>query len=362
MVSSDFWNLVRESSQALFWLLFLCGEDLDQTEREGGMRVKDESQRGQAGEVRERGRPGAGRLTGVLTVDVDTAGAPRENETEDAVWHELVNAQRTRKILSGSLSGIERLDSGWVVAVVYYKGQRILIPMEEMMINLEGDGRENSDTLNRQTRLANNMLGAEIDFIVRDLDEKSGSAAASRKEAMLRKRQQFYLPVQQDAAPMIVPGRIVEARVIAVAQKAVRLEVFGIECSLKARDMAWEWLSDANDRFATGDVVSVMVKQVSGDTPENLKVEVSAKEAVPNVNRQNLLRLRRQGKYVGRVTDVYKGTYFLALSCRVNAVAHASNTASLPARGDEVGFLVTRINEEREVAEGIITRIIKRNA
>lgn len=70
MVSSDFWNLVRESSQALFWLLFLCGEDLDQTEREGGMRVKDESQRGKAGEVRERGRPGAGRLTGVLTVDV----------------------------------------------------------------------------------------------------------------------------------------------------------------------------------------------------------------------------------------------------------------------------------------------------
>ena len=36
---------------------------------------------------------------------------------------------------------------------------------------------------------------------------------------------------------MITPGRIVEARVIAVAQKAVRLEVFGVECSLKARDM-----------------------------------------------------------------------------------------------------------------------------
>ena len=32
-------------------------------------------------------------------------------------------------------------------------------------------------------------------------------------------------------APMIVPGRVVEARVIAVAQKAVRLEVFGVECS-----------------------------------------------------------------------------------------------------------------------------------
>ena len=70
--------------------------------------------------------------------------------------------------------------------------------------------------------------------------------------------------------------------------------------------------------------------------------------------------LKRQGKYVGTVTDVYKGTYFLRLDCRVNAVAHSCNTASLPGQGDEVGFLVTRINTEREVAEGIITRIIKR--
>ena len=140
----------------------------------------------------------------------------------------------------------------------------------------------------------------------------------------------------------------------------MRLEIFGVECSLKARDMAWEWLSDANERFATGDVVSVVVKSISGSTPEDIKVEVSAKEATPNVNKENLMRLKRQGKYVGRVTDVYKGTYFLCLNCRVNAVAHSCNTASLPGQGDEVGFLVTRINEEREVAEGIITRIIKR--
>ena len=294
---------------------------------------------------------------GILTVD---ASAAQVQKQEDLVWHELTNAQRTRKILCGNLSGIERLDGGWVVAVIYYKGYRILIPMEEMMINLEGDGRENADRLNRQTRLANNMLGAELDFVIRDLDPESGSIAASRKEAMLRKRTQFYLERADDEMPMITPGRIVEARVIAVAQKAVRLEVFGVECSLKARDMSWEWMQDANERFAIGDVVNVVVKTVSGDTPEELRVEVSAREASPNVSKQNLTCLKRQGKYVGTVTDVYKGTYFLRLDCRVNAVAHSCNTASLPGQGDEVGFLVTRINTEREVAEGIITRIIKR--
>ena len=321
--------------------------------------MKKEEQGRQAGEVQEQTGKESGRPMGILTVDA--AGTAAAGRMEDTVWHELINAGRTRKILSGPLGGIERLDGGWVVAVIYYKGCRILIPMEEMMINLEGDGRENSDILNRQTRLANNMLGAELDFIVRDLDEASGSVVASRKEAMLRKRTQFYLG-QGDNPPMIVPGRIVEARVIAVAQKAVRLEVFGVECSLKARDMAWEWMSDANERFSIGDVVNVKVMNVNGDIADNLKIEVSAREAAPNVNRENLLRLRRQGKYVGKVTDVYRGTYFLRLNCRVNAVAHSCNTASLPAQGDEVGFLVTRINEDREVAEGIITRIIKRRA
>ena len=296
---------------------------------------------------------------GILTVD---ASAAQVQKQEDLVWHELTNAQRTRKILCGNLSGIERLDGGWVVAVIYYKDYRILIPMEEMMINLEGDGRENADRLNRQTRLANNMLGAELDFVIRDLDPESGSIAASRKEAMLRKRTQFYLERADDEMPMITPGRIVEARVIAVAQKAVRLEVFGVECSLKARDMSWEWMRDANDRFAIGDVVNVLVKKVTGENAEDLRVEVSAKEALPNSNKVNLMQLRRQGKYVGTITDVYRGTYFLCLNCKVNAVAHSCNTASLPGQGDEVGFLVTRVNEEREVADGIITRIIKRRS
>ncbi len=86
----------------------------------------------QDGVVRSRSRP-----AGILTVDAGGAAAEMRNQ-EDLVWHELMNAQRTRKILSGPLSGIERLEGGWVVAVIYYKGCRVLIPMEEMMINLEG--------------------------------------------------------------------------------------------------------------------------------------------------------------------------------------------------------------------------------
>ena len=105
--------------------------------------MKKENQSQPAEEVQEKDNRRSNRSMGILTVDA--SGVLAERDTGDTAWHELVNAYRTKKILSGDLGGIERLEGGWVVAVVYYKGCRILIPMEEMMINLEGDGREPSD-------------------------------------------------------------------------------------------------------------------------------------------------------------------------------------------------------------------------
>ena len=94
------------------------------------MHMKKENQSQPAEEVQEKDNRRSNRSMGILTVDA--SGVLAERDTGDTAWHELVNAYRTKKILSGDLGGIERLEGGWVVAVVYYKGCRILIPMEEM--------------------------------------------------------------------------------------------------------------------------------------------------------------------------------------------------------------------------------------
>ena len=232
-----------------------------------------------------------------------------------------------------------------MVAVTYFNGFRIIIPMNEMMINLQGDGRENADTLNRQVRIANNMLGCDIDFIIKD--------------AMLKKRQTFYLG-EDTEKPMLYEGRIVEARVIAVAPKAVRLEVFGVEVSVRARDMAWEWMVDAGEKFQVGDLVLVMVNKVEASSVDQIIIEVDAKSPTANINKDNLRKCHKQGKYTGIITEVYKGTYFIRLDIGVNAVAHSCNMSALPGKKDKIGFVVTRINDNYEVAEGIITRLIKR--
>ncbi len=45
--------------------------------------------------------------------------------------------------------------------------------------------------------------------------------------------------------------------------------------------MSWEWIAD--EKFSSGIFVSVMMKKISGDSIENLKV--GAKEAKTNVNK-----------------------------------------------------------------------------
>lgn len=74
----------------------------------------------------------------ILTLSADAEVETPESR-EDTIWHELQNAYRTRKILTGTLGGIEKMEGGGTIAVVYYKEMRVVIPLAEMMINLVED-------------------------------------------------------------------------------------------------------------------------------------------------------------------------------------------------------------------------------
>lgn len=83
---------------------------------------------------------------------------------------------------------------------------------------------------------------------------------------------------------------------------------------------------------------------------------------VLNVRREDTVEdIRIQSKYAGKVTDVHKGVVYIRLSNGVNAVAHSCYDHRTPDKKDDVSFAVTRIDEERGVAVGIITRIIRQN-
>lgn len=290
--------------------------------------------------------------------DVET-----EESAADTAWHEIHNAYRTRRILTGMLGGIEQLDNGKTIAIVEYKGFRVVIPLKEMVMRFpnQASGDEYREQVVRHHKLLSNMLGAEIDFVVKGIDSKTRSIVASRKEAMLKKRQTFYMDTDASGTYRIYDGRIVQARVIAVAEKAVRIEAFGVECSIMARDLSWDWIGDAHDRFSVGDQVLIRILSVKRDNIEDLSIKADIKSVSENTNRDNLQKCRIQSKYAGKVTDVHKGVVYVRLTNGVNAVAHSCYDRRMPGKKDDVSFAVTHIDEERGVAVGIITRIIKQN-
>ena len=57
----------------------------------------------------------------------------------------------------------------------------------------------------------------------------------------------------------------------------------------------------------------------------------------------------------------HKGATFVKLDIGVNALAYSCTDRRLPGKHDDVSFVVTRLDQERGVAVGIITRIMRQN-
>ena len=100
---------------------------------------------------------------------------------------------------------------------------------------------------------------------------------------------------------------------------------------------------------------------IQGDSPETLSIHADVKSVEGNTSKENLKSCRVQGKYAGTVEDIHKGTVFVRLELGVNAIAHSCYDSRTVGKKDKVSFVVTHIDEERNVAVGIITRIIKQN-
>ena len=300
-------------------------------------------------------------MNNILTLENDAAVETQKSK-EDLIWHEITNAYRTRRILTGMLGGIEKLEGGATITIVYYKNFRVVIPITEMMINLVEDETHNYGELSlRQNKIVNTMLGCEIDFIIKGLDSKERSIVASRKDAMLKKRQIFFFDQDSSGSPKVYPDRVVQARVISVAEKVVRAEIFGVETSIPARDLSFDWLGDARERFHVGDHILVRIQEVKAEDPEHISVRADIKSVEGDTSKANLALCKVQGKYAGTVEDIHNGTVFVRLQIGVNAIAHTCYDSRTVGKKDEVSFVVTHIDFERNVALGIITRIIRQN-
>ena len=159
----------------------------------------------------------------------------------------------------------------------------------------------------------------------------------------------------------IYEGRIVQARVIAVAEKVIRVEVFGVETSILARDLAWDWIGDAHERFSVGDEVLVRILSVRRNSLEDLASGPTSRALRKTLTGTTCRSAASRASTPERSPMFIKGVVYVRLANGVNAVAHSCYDYRMPGKKDDVSFAVTRLDMERGVAVGIITRIIRQN-
>ncbi len=284
----------------------------------------------------------------ILTANPDDVIVLQDNEK--LIDHELKNALISNKMLCGTVIGTERLESDVVLAVVDYKGKRIVMPSKEFFKNANDELLENIIT---QDKIISSMLGSEIDFIVKGINE--GAVVASRREAMNIKEKMFFT-ADTDKLPKIVEGQVVQARITTLNEYIARLEVFGVETTVNARDLSNIWLSDISEKFNVGDKILVKVTEIKlDDESVNINVEIA------NKNTNNLNLVKPQNKYIGEVINIKDGQMFISLKIGANAISHKCTDKRTVMKGDIVSFLCTRNDtDRRDVALGIVTKIIKR--
>ena len=134
-----------------------------------------------------------------------------------------------------------------------------------------------------------------------------------------------------------------------------------METSILARDLSFDWMGDARDRFHVGEHILVRILSVQAEDTDHVSVKADVKSVEGNTSIENMRKCKVQGKYSGTVEDIHKGTVFVRLSIGVNAIAHSCYDSRTVGKKDNVSFVVTHIDEDRNVAVGIITRIIKQN-
>lgn len=291
----------------------------------------------------------------VLSIDdrptVETEADKAKNDLLD-----LLESQKTGRILTGTIQGVERPEDNpsRSLAVIYHGEFKIIIPAEEA-VEPPADyrGRLPEDVLHY---MLTKRLGAEVDYIVKGIDPKSGLAVASRLEAMRAKRKQYYHGTDRDGNNLLYSGVCAEARIVSVIRAGIFVDLFGLEIYIPLRELSYQRWMDAAAHYQPGQRILVKVLGVDRSDREQLKVTASVKQAGENPYEKALRRYSIGNRYVGTVSMVDTNGVFVALDGGIDCLCSYPKRGR-PPRGSRITVRILGINHDTNRIWGAITHI-----
>lgn len=183
---------------------------------------------------------------------------------EELIIKELMRSKEEKRILTSRITGIEdefyKLKGENIpCATLWYGNMKILIPVTHLGI----------EKMNKS--MIRGMLGAEIDFIIKEIDMTAGIAMASRTEAM-------KLRSELELSKLKVNDNV-KVRIIAVGVKHIIVELYGKEVVMKADNLQHTYITNCKDIYNVGESLKVKIKNID---IENNIYELDAKCFIEN--------------------------------------------------------------------------------
>lgn len=272
------------------------------------------------------------------------------SQEERQAWNSIYASFRGHSALSGTVIGsdphsmnvrsretgrVERRTMYCVVVLVYRVP--VYIPATEMWM---GEARPDY--------VLQNMMGANIDFIITKVDREGGYAIASRRQAS--RAQRYFFAHRPD---LCREGSRVKCRLLAVGPRRCLAECYGHDVDLTQRDLSYTAIADLRTDYHPGDELDCIVK---GYDAAQRDLQISVKETETNpfegAEQRHPVGSRRYaviaGKYGGGVfCNLPDGTVCM---CNYSYQHEDSEFQS----GDHVTLVVQRFERDKRQMYGKI--------
>lgn len=257
---------------------------------------------------------------------------------------EIMRSKEEKRIITGKIIGIE--DEYYKIAgknipcaILWYENIKILIPCTHIGIN----------KINKA--IMRGMLGAEIDYIVMEIDTVANIAIASRKDAMeLRAKLELTKLKSND---------VVRVRIVSVGIKHIIVELYGKEVIINADELQHTYILNCKEEYLVGEYLKARVKEID---IQNSIFKLSAKEFVENPYKNIRKYIIEDGEYTGKVIGFPKKNSgiivqldVINVTCLVRVPARFN---SYPYYLDKVLIRVNEIKEEKKWIVGYLVRVI----
>ncbi len=263
---------------------------------------------------------------------------------EKIIWQNINSSKERGKILLGKIIAIEaeKMKEDYITcAIVDFKGIKVLIPATEIARDFKND-----------KKMLRNMMGAEIKFIVAEVDKISSKAIGSRIKAMER--------LQEINMKKLEVGDKVYGKIIGVWKKYIRIECLGMDFIIKAQDLQYGYIEDVSKVYKINEQIKVVIKETS---EESKTIKISVKDLLEDPFKNIRKDFVEKGEYLATITGYTDSGIFANITQGVDTVCTLPTWLDRPPfPGEKVIIKIYKIIPEKRKIYSSLVKIIGSDA